>query len=131
MNLLRLAYFTNILILVPVALGTMFSSRVAEIMIQGKFSVDSPYRILVGCLWSAILACSVLGLLQPQRMVGILMLQVIYKALFLGLVIFPLWQSNGIDAIPLGYRMPVGCLDCMEYCEKCSAHRSGSNSPKL
>ncbi len=35
-------------------------------------------------------------------MVGILILQVFYKALFLGLVVFPLWQSQGVEAVPFG-----------------------------
>lgn len=35
-------------------------------------------------------------------MVGILILQVIYKALFLGLFVFPLWQSQGVEGVPLG-----------------------------
>jgi hypothetical protein len=102
MNLLRLSYLVNIVILLPVALATAFSKFGAEIVIQGKFSVDTPYRILVGCLWTAILGCSILGLFSPQRMVGILILQVFYKALFLGLVVFPLWQSQGVEAVPFG-----------------------------
>lgn len=102
MNLLRLSYLVNIVILLPVALATAFSKFGAEIVIQGKFSVDTPYRILVGCLWTAILGCSILGLFSPQRMVGILILQVFYKALFLGLVVFPLLQSQGVEAVPFG-----------------------------
>ena len=35
-------------------------------------------------------------------MVGILILQVIYKALFLTIFILPLWRSEGIGAIPTG-----------------------------
>ncbi len=102
MTLLRVAYSLNILILLPVALTTMLSIRGAEAVVEANFSADTPYRILVGCLWSAILACSILGLFFPQRMVGILILKVIYKALFLGLVIFPLWHSKGMNAVPIG-----------------------------
>ncbi len=102
MKLLRIAYIVNIVILLPVALATMLSGGGAETIIEGKFSVDTPYRILVGCLWTAILVCSVFGLFSPKSMVGILLLQVIYKALFLGLVIFPLWHSQGMEAVPLG-----------------------------
>jgi hypothetical protein len=102
MMLLRMAYLANVLILLPVALATLLSARGAAAVIESKFPVDTPYRILVGCLWSGILMCSILGLFSPQRMVGIVILQVIYKALFLGIVIFPLWKSKGMDAVPMG-----------------------------
>lgn len=99
---LQIAYAVNILILVPAALATMSSNRCATLVVQSKFPVDSPFRILVGCLWTGILLCSAGGLVLPKQMVGILLLQVIYKALFLGLVIFPLWRTRGLIAIPLG-----------------------------
>lgn len=110
MMLLRIAYSANILILLPVALATLLSARGAEAVIESKFSVETPYRILVGCLWSAILICSILGLFSPQRMVGVLILQVIYKALFLVIVILPLWQSKSIDAVPIGLSLSFAAI---------------------
>ena len=102
MMLLQLAYGANIVILLPVALATMVSSRGAAAAIESKFAVDTPYRVLVGCLWTAILVCSVLGLFFPATMVGILMLQIFYKSLFLVLFLFPLWRSKGMKAVPIG-----------------------------
>jgi len=100
--LLLTAYIANILILLPVALGTTISSKWAELVVQSKLPVDSPFRILVGCFWTAILFCSAVGLFLPRQMVGILLLQIVYKSLFLGLVIFPLWRRRGRNAVPLG-----------------------------
>lgn len=100
--LLLIAYIANIVILVPVALATLTSSKGAAAVVQSKFPVDSPFRILVGCLWTAILFCSAVGLFLPRPMAGILLLQIVYKSLFLGLVIFPLWRTCGLNAVPLG-----------------------------
>lgn len=99
---LLIAYIANIVILAPVALGTMISSNGAAAVVQFKFPVDSPFRTLVGCLWTAILFCSAVGLFLPRQMVGILLLQIVYKSLFLGLVIFPLWRAQGLKAVPSG-----------------------------
>ncbi|MEO0786910.1 MAG: hypothetical protein AAFY10_14535, partial [Pseudomonadota bacterium] len=48
----------------------------------------------------AILACSVLGLIWPQVFVPILILQVIYKAMFLARVAFPKWRHG--EGVPWG-----------------------------
>jgi hypothetical protein len=100
--MLRLAYIANILILVPVALATLASEQAMATVFEGKFAASAQLRILVGCLWTAILLCSVIGLFYPQEMIAILILQVIYKALFLALVIVPLLSAMGLASIPIG-----------------------------
>ncbi len=61
----------NILILVPIALGTLLSEKSAMLIIKQKFAVDSPYRILVGCLWTTILIYLLIGLFRPYTTVNI------------------------------------------------------------
>ncbi|MEM7010520.1 MAG: hypothetical protein AAF585_03450 [Verrucomicrobiota bacterium] len=100
--MLKIAYAANILILIPVALGTLLSKRGAEAVFEAKFETDTPLRILVGSFWTAILICSIIGLFRPNQMVGILFLQVIYKSLFLAFFAAPAIRHGGLSAIPTG-----------------------------
>jgi len=94
-----IAYVANILILVPVCLG-MFGGRGAATVFEGKVAASPELEQLVGALWFAILACSVLGLIWPQVFVPILILQVIYKVLFLARVACPKWRRG--EGVPWG-----------------------------
>jgi hypothetical protein len=100
--MIKLAYVLNILILVPVAGATMLSRDAGVTIFEGKFTDSTELRVLVGCLWAAILVCSVIGLIYPREMMGILVLQVIYKGLFLALILVPLMIREGTGAAPLG-----------------------------
>jgi hypothetical protein len=102
MSLLKIAYVANLLILVPVALPTLLSERGASAVFQSKFATDTPFRVLVGCLWTGIMVASAIGLFLPQAMAGVLVVQVVYKSLFLALVIVPLLREKGLVAIPMG-----------------------------
>lgn len=93
------AYLSNIAILVPVCVG-MFGGRAAATVFEGKVLPSPQLEQLVGALWFAILATSILGLVWPQTFAPILILQVIYKALFLVGTALPLWRSG--KEVPLG-----------------------------
>ena len=69
-----------------------------------------PLQILVGCFWAAILLYSIVGLAQPRAMLAVLVLQVIYKALFLALLIVPLVLRDGLGATPGWRSLPSWCF---------------------
>src|SRR5262249_26893612 len=100
--MLRAAYLFNILVFVPVGLTTLLSPASMKVVFENKVQHAPELRILVGCLWTAIVVCSLIGLAEPHLMIGVLILQVVYKVLFLALVVFPLIARRGLDAIPLG-----------------------------
>jgi hypothetical protein len=100
--MLRFAYLCNILILVPVALTTLFSQRASTLIFEDKFAVAPEMTKLVGCLWTAILLGSIVGLADPRGMRALLLLQVVYKALFLTTVLLPLGLRGGWTALPQG-----------------------------
>jgi hypothetical protein len=100
--MLRIAYAANIAILVPVAAVTIFSRDASMTIFEEKFTDSTELRVLVGCLRAAILVCSIVGLAYPRAMIGILLLQVVYKGLFLALVLGPLMLRDGISAVPWG-----------------------------
>ncbi len=99
--MLRLPYILNILILVPVC-WVMFSGTGKATVFENKISWSNELALLIGSLWFAILCASFAGLLWPRVFVPILLAQVIYKALFLILVAYPLWKSGGTSAVPMG-----------------------------
>lgn len=87
--LLRLAYLANILILVPVCWAMFFGNAMASVF-QGTVTDSLGLRLLVGSLWAAILSASVFGLFMPVLFAPLLLVQIIYKALWLTLFVLPL-----------------------------------------
>lgn len=102
-NILVYAYAANILILLPV-LYSMFTDGSGKPIraFQGRVENSEGLRLLVACLWSSILLLSCLGLIYPERFVAVLMLQVVYKSLYLLLYIMPKLRREGAETIPGG-----------------------------
>lgn len=87
--ILRLAYVANILILVPVCWAMFFGNAMASVF-QGTVTDSLGLRLLVGSLWAAFLSASVLGLFMPAPFAPLLLVQIIYKAMWLALFVLPL-----------------------------------------
>ena len=86
MNALLLPYIANILVLVPFGLGALFNLFPVS---RGYFPESEGWRTLVGSLWTGIFIGSILGLFWPIVFSPILLLQVIYKTLWLLVYIVP------------------------------------------
>jgi hypothetical protein len=102
-NLLQIAYACNLLILGPV-LVSMFSDCGEKPIraLQGTVDNSDGLRLLVASLWSAIFVLSIAGLFQPVTFVPVLILQVIYKLIYLLVYIAPSARTRGISSIPTG-----------------------------
>lgn len=100
-NLLKIAYVANILILIPVVYGMFFGRGVSDVF-DGRVDESLGLRLLVACLWSAILLGSIAGLWWPRFFAAVLPIQILYKSLWLVLFVVPLAQRSGWDAIPKG-----------------------------
>ncbi|MCA9803038.1 MAG: hypothetical protein KC777_13800 [Cyanobacteria bacterium HKST-UBA02] len=101
--LLRTAYTTNIVILTPVLISLFSHAGDGPLSVfEGKVGNQDGLRLLVGSLWAAILLCSLGGLYTPEFFIPILILQVIYKSLYLILFILPRARAQGPESIPLG-----------------------------
>jgi hypothetical protein len=92
--LLTIAYAMNILILVPVCWG-MFASRGVQSVFQGAVNDSAGLRLLVASLWAAILVASVAGLAYPRFFAPVLLIQIVYKALWLAVFVIPLMLTPG------------------------------------
>ena len=96
---LRIAYIANIAILAPVVPAMLFGAPRGHLF-GGDVADSEGLRILVGALWASILLASMAGLVWPQPFWPLLAIQIVYKALWLGLFVLPLWTSGG--AVPWG-----------------------------
>ena len=69
-------------------------ARTAWSSILGHEGVWEPYRAMANCVWAAYGTLSVLGLLQPLRMLPLVLFMIFYKVLWLAVVAYPLWRSG-------------------------------------
>lgn len=90
MTALQASYLANIVILLPVAVPTALHWWKTD---EGRFAESAGWRVIVGALWTGILVLSLLGLREPLRYSPVLLLQLIYKSLWL--VIYALPRLRG------------------------------------
>ncbi len=96
---IKLAYLANIVILLPIAAPTLL--RLYDTA-QGRFAESAGWRVLVGALWCAILVSSLLGLFAPLRFAPVLLIQIIYKLLWLAVYAAPRLITRRSAEIPTG-----------------------------
>ncbi len=99
MSALQLLFWANILILVPIGFGTLLRPSSTD---HGVFPESAGWRTLVGSLWLAILALSVLGVRQPEAFLWLLAFQVFYKSVWLVAYVLPRFLSGRRSEIPAG-----------------------------
>ncbi len=103
MNPLLLPYAFNIIVLVPIGLMTLLGGeRGGQLASQGKFPESEGFRTILGSLWTAILIGSVLGLFYPVTMSPLLLIQVIYKTLWLLVFVLPRLLGGRRREVPWG-----------------------------
>lgn len=96
----RIPFILNILILVPVCWSMFFGANGPFVeAFEHRVADSPPLRLLVASLWFSILACSVMALWRPDLFTAILVLQVIYKSVWLAAFAVPLWLSGGTPAL--------------------------------
>lgn len=103
MNPLLLPYVFNIAVLIPVGLLTLFGgSSGCRWVFQNRFPENEGIRTILGSLWTAILGVSFLGLLMPVTMTPLLLIQVIYKSLWLLVFVLPRVIGARCHEVPWG-----------------------------
>lgn len=104
---IRLAYGLNLLILTPIAIPALLHLFPVD---QARFVESDGWRILVGALWTGILVLSALGLRNPLRFSPVLLLQVIYKSLWLLLYAGPRLLHGQTGELPAGIAVSFLCI---------------------
>ncbi len=99
----KVAYALNVLILAPVLVSMYCDVDSSSIRaFQGTIKNSEGLRMLVVSLWSAILLLSLAGFFWPKLFLPVLMLQVIYKSLFLLIYCFPRLKARKVEEVPMG-----------------------------
>lgn len=57
----------------------------------------NPMDAMAWCTWASFSLLAILGLIHPLRMLPIVMLEIIYKILWLIIVAYPLWSTNKLS----------------------------------
>ena len=103
MKPLLLPYIFNILVLIPVGLTMLLGGAAGgRRVFQDKFPESAGIRTILGSLWTAILIGSVIGLFHPVSMSPLLLIQIIYKSLWLLVFVLPLLVRGQGNAVPWG-----------------------------
>lgn len=100
---LQIAYLANIIILIPVCYGLLFGRGVASVF-SGVVIESEGLRLMVASLWLSILIASIAGLFVPRFVAPVLIIQIIYKSVWLIAFVLPL--------IAHGKSWPVGIGIC-------------------
>jgi hypothetical protein len=64
---------------------------------QGQWEPDNA---IAWCVWAAFATLAGIGIIRPLKMVPILLLEVLYKVLWLFLVAYPLWSTDRLTGSP-------------------------------
>lgn len=94
--LLRLLFFLMFLVV----------GKNAWTHILGSDGSWSPAEAVAWCVWASFSVLSLIGLFQPLKMLPIVLLEILYKCLWLLVVAYPLWSTNrllGSPAEPMTY----------------------------
>ncbi len=110
-NLLQIAYAANVIILAPVLISTFSDSSPKQIRaFQSQVDNSDGLRLLVASLWSAIFLLSIAGLFQPKSFVVVLVLQVIYKLIYLLVYVVPTARKKGFQFVPKGLSLSFAAI---------------------
>ena len=59
-----------------------------------------PVKAAAVCMWGAYAALSIIGIIRPLLMLPIVIFEIIYKAVWLIIVAYPLWVNNQLAGSP-------------------------------
>jgi len=53
-----------------------------------------PKDAVVWCVWAAFASLAGLGIVRPLKLLSVVLLEIFYKVLWLGIVAYPLWRAG-------------------------------------
>lgn len=100
MTALKIVYVANMIVAGWIGISSLFFPKISAATIFQNTYPHTDIIRLVGCLWLAIAIVSAAGLWQPVIFSPVLLLQLIYKSLWLLVVALPAIKNN--QAYPVG-----------------------------
>lgn len=64
------------------------------------YAAWDPIDAVAWCVWAAFATLAGLGIARPLKMLPIVLLEIFYKVLWLGLVAYPLWSKGALAGSP-------------------------------
>jgi hypothetical protein len=64
---------------------------------QGPWDPD---HAVAWCVWASFSVLAALGIVRPLRMLPLVLLEIVYKVLWLAVVAYPLWSADQLAASP-------------------------------
>ena len=102
MSPLQIGYVLDLAVSLPVALVTLIGSEpAAKRLFREKLPEDPSVRIALGAMWLAIALGSAAGIALPVAMAPVLVLQLVYKGLWILLFALPRWLGGRFAEVPL------------------------------
>lgn len=99
----RWPYLINLLMLVPVCAAMLLTGDGGvRSVFEGKLADSAGLRLMILGFWLAVLVGSLLGLAQPRTWAPLLVVQVIYKSVWLLAFALPAWRAGDTAAVPMG-----------------------------
>jgi hypothetical protein len=80
---LRIIYISNILVAGAISIMTLVFNSFATKNLFGDLETESNSSYITGSFWTAITLCSIFGLKFPYNFSPVLIIQIIYKSLYL------------------------------------------------
>jgi len=94
MTAIKIVYTANIIVAGYIGITSLFFPKFSSaIIFQNSYATTEIIK-LVGCLWLAIAVLSVFGLWRPLTFSPVLLLQLVYKGLWLLVVAIPAIKNN-------------------------------------
>ena len=89
MSIMKIMYLANILVAGWISVTSLFFPKTAAATVFQNAYPPTEVMRLVGCLWLAIAALSLLGLWKPLTFSPVFLIQLIYKGMWLVVVALP------------------------------------------
>jgi len=90
---MRVVYLANIVVAGWIGITCLFTDRGAVTVFENTVVQSEGLRVVVA-LWLAIALCSALGLIKPEAFAAVLVLQLLYKGMWLLFVALPAMKSS-------------------------------------
>lgn len=94
-TILRIAYLVDAAVTAPIALSALLGNRpLYEALLGEPMPRPDSTRTILGSLWTALLICLVTGIFRPFEFWPVLVLQLVYKVLWLSAFVIPRLASG-------------------------------------
>ena len=101
MKLLQAAYLIDAIVTAPLVVAVLTRNKAWIANLLGpSLQADPGSLSLIGSIWAALMICATMGLFFPVAMAPVLVIQLIYKGLWLVLFVLPRWirgQGEGVS----------------------------------